>query len=506
MTAATERRIGIMMSYVNIILQAGIGFLYVPLLLHYIGQAEYGLYQLIGSIIAYFGVMDFGLSTVVVRFYARYRALGDRRSMENILAIAQVLFAVVTVLALVVGAVCYGYLDAIFGASLSASELAEARDIFALLLVNIAVTLLTMVYNAVINAEERFLVLKGLSTVQLVMQPILVLLILQQEPTAFAVALAQTVLTCVLSAYRLFYCYQRLGMRLRYHYLDHALLADFRRLALSVFLASLVNQIFYKTNQVILGVVAGTSAVAVYSVASMVYMNYASLSTAISGVYLPHVSALVAQRAPASELSALFTRIGRWQYYLLALVLTGFILFGQEFIRLWAGPGFADAYWMSLLIMVPFTIDLVENVGLSILQAQNRFYMYSLIYACMGAAQLGLSIVLGLQYGAIGCATATGIVIFLGKGLTVTWYYAHAIGIDIAGFWRGIARISVAVAIALAAGLAIDYAIDYAIGTVGVALLVVKIAIYTAIYGSLVYRLAMNEDERTRVRSVLRRR
>lgn len=119
MTASTERRIGILMSYANLILQAGIGFIYVSLLLHYIGQAEYGLYQLIGSIIAYFGVMDFGLSTVVMRFYARYRALSYRRGMENILAIAQALFAVVTAIALGIGAVCYGYLDDIFGASLA---------------------------------------------------------------------------------------------------------------------------------------------------------------------------------------------------------------------------------------------------------------------------------------------------------------------------------------------------------------------------------------------------
>lgn len=70
---------------------------------------------------------------------------------------------------------------------------------------------------------------------------------------------------------------------------------------------------FLKTNQVILGVVQGTGAVAVYSIASLVYMNYMPLSTAISGVYLPHVTRLVAQRRPMEELSALFIRIGRWQ-------------------------------------------------------------------------------------------------------------------------------------------------------------------------------------------------
>ena len=61
-----ERKIGILLSYANILLQAILGFIYVPLLLHYIGKSEYGLYQLMGSLIAYFSVMDFGLSATVI--------------------------------------------------------------------------------------------------------------------------------------------------------------------------------------------------------------------------------------------------------------------------------------------------------------------------------------------------------------------------------------------------------------------------------------------------------
>lgn len=499
MNAASERRIGILMSYANIILQAGINFLYVPMLLFYIGQAEYGLYQLIGSLIAYFGVMDFGLSVVVVRFYARYRALGDRRSMENILAIAQLLFAVVAVLALAIGGVCYYQLDTIFAAGLSAGELAEAHDIFVLLLVNIAVTLLTMVYNAVINAEERFLVLKGLGTVQLVLQPVLVLLLLHMSPTAYSVALAQTMLGCALSLYRIYYCYSRLGVRLHYHYIDHALIADFRLLALSVFIAAVVDQIFYRTNQVVLGVIAGTTEVAVYAVAAIIYMSYAMLSTAIVSVYLPHLSALVAQKVPVAELTALFIKVGRWQYYLLALVLTGFTIFGREFIVMWAGEDFVLAYYMTLLMIAPFTVNLIQNLGLSILQAQNKMFSFSVIYVCVGIAQLGLSIYLGLKWGAIGCAAATGIVIFFGKGIGDAIIYSRVIGIDVIRFWRSIARITVFVLVATLGGLGIDAVV----GRAGVMMFALKVALYVLLYVAIIYRLAMNNEERSKIRALI---
>ena len=164
-----QRKLGIFLSYLNIALQAVIGFLYVPILLHYIGKSEYGLYQLMGSLIAYFSIMDFGLSAAVIRFYAKYKALKDSIGMENILAISVRGYGAVTVLTLAIGFVCYGFLDVIFVGSMTVSEVNEAKQIFLLLLLNIVITLSTMVFRSVINAHERFFFLKGMETIQLVM-------------------------------------------------------------------------------------------------------------------------------------------------------------------------------------------------------------------------------------------------------------------------------------------------------------------------------------------------
>lgn len=139
-----QRKTGIFLSYLNIVLHAVIGFLYVPILLHYIGKSEYGLYQLMGSLIAYFGVMDFGLSAAVIRFYAKYRAEGNTTGMENILAISMRCYGIVTALALLIGGVCYQFLDQIFARSMTLGELAEAKEIFLLLLLNIVITLSTI--------------------------------------------------------------------------------------------------------------------------------------------------------------------------------------------------------------------------------------------------------------------------------------------------------------------------------------------------------------------------
>lgn len=495
-----QRKLGVFLSYFNIALQVIIGFLYVPILLHFIGKSEYGLYQLMGSLIAYFSIMDFGLSAAVIRFYAKYKALKDSIGMENILAISVRGYGTVTVLALAIGFVCYGFLDVIFAGSMAVSEVNEAKQIFLLLLLNIVITLSTMVFRSVINAHERFFFLKGMETIQLVLQPILVVLVLQRHPSAFSVAAVQTVLNLVLSGARVYYCFHDLHVKIHFHYWNHELFSEFKKLALSVFAVSLIDQVFWKTNQIILGIISGTTAVAVYSIASLIYMNYMALSTAISGVYLPHVTGMVARKEPISNLSELFIQIGRWQYYLLALVATGFIIFGKQFIALWAGPGFEDSYFITLLIILPFTVDLIQNIGLAIMQAMNRYDFRARIYFVTGVLNLLLAIPLGIKYGGIGCAVATGISMIVGNGFIMNWYYAKEIHLAIDSFWKQIGKISFVVTGCLGVGGLIN---AYLWPRGNILLFGLKILGYTIMYISAIYLMAMNQTEKNKINQIL---
>lgn len=498
----SQRKFGVLLSYLNILLQVIIGFLYVPILLSFIGKSEYGLYQLMGSLIAYFSVMDFGLSAAVIRFYAKYRALRDKVGMENILAISLRGYGIVTILVLVMGGICYYFLNTIFSGSMSMAEIEESKDIFLLLLLNIVVTLSTMVFRSIINAEERFLFLKGMETVQLLIQPALVVLVLMRHPSAFSVAAVQTVLNIVLSGARVFYCYHVLHITIRFHYWNHELFSAFRKLALSVFTVSLIDQIFWKMNQIILGIISGTDAVAVYSIASLIYMNYMALSTAISGVYLPHVTGMVAKKESMEELSSLFIQIGRWQYYLLALVATGFIIFGRQFISMWAGKGFEDSYLITILIILPFTVDLIQNIGLSILQAMNQYDFRARIYFLTGILNLLLAIPLGIEYGGIGCAIATGLSMLVGNGFIMNWYYAKNIHLAIRQFWKEIGRISIIVLICLVIGY---FGNIFLWVSDGVIPFLTKAFLYTALYVLLIYRFTMTNAEREKIENILSR-
>lgn len=497
-----ERKTGIFISYFNIVLHAVVGFIYVPLLLHYIGKSEFGLYQLIGSFIAYFSIMDFGLTAAVVRFYTKYKALQDRIGMENVLALAVRAYSVIAVLLVLMGGIFYINLENAFNSSMTSAEILTAKKLFLLLLFNIILTITTMVFRSVINSHERFLFLKGLETIQLVIQPVLVLVILQKYPSAMSVALVQTVLNIFLIIARGYYCFNKLKVSIKFHFWDKALFNDFKRLAFSVFAVTLIDQLFFKTNQVILGIFSGTEAVAVYSVSSLIYMNYMALSTAISGVYLPHITEIIAKNESVNKLSVLFIQVGRWQYFLLALVASGFLVFGEQFIMLWAGAGFEDAYLITLLIIIPFTVDLIQNIGLSIMQAQNRYDFRAKVYLGIGIINICLAIPLGVKYGGIGCAFATGLSMFIGNGLIMNWYYARVTRLEITKFWREIGKVSIGVIGVTVFG----YTINYLLQSTSTLVFMLKIIGYSITYSIIMYKFFMNSNECEKVHKIISRR
>lgn len=433
-----QRKLGVILSYIAIVINAIIGFFYVPLLLFYLGPNEYGLYQLLGAMVAYFAIMDFGLSATIIRFYSKYVALKDYERVKNLLGISRIIYYLLSGLTIMAGYILYINIDNIFFDSLSSYELIESKKIFILLLLNIVITLLANIYNSIITANEKFVFLKTLTIIQILLQPFIVVALISVSPKAFTMTLILTVFNFFASLVKLYYCKVILKVEIKYSFFDRTLIISMVKFSLSIFTVTIVDQIFWRSNQIILGIINGTASVALYSIAAQIYMNYMPLSTVIQGVFLPKITQLYSNKTSDQDLSNMFIRIGKIQYMLLSFVLFGFILYGKEFITIWVGSKYIEAYWITILILIPFTIELMQNIGLTIMQAKNKYSFRAKLYTLMAIFNLALSWILSIHYGAIGAAFATGLVLILGNGLVMNIYYYKKLGINIPLFWKGI--------------------------------------------------------------------
>ena len=64
MRKTNQLKIGVMLSYVSMIVQNIITIVYTPVMLRLLGQNEYGLYQLVYSVVSYLGLLNFGFGRI----------------------------------------------------------------------------------------------------------------------------------------------------------------------------------------------------------------------------------------------------------------------------------------------------------------------------------------------------------------------------------------------------------------------------------------------------------
>ena len=129
-----QRRWGAVLSYVNIILTVIVGLLYTPLMLRLLGQSEYGLYSLIGSVVGYLSVLDMGLGNTLVRYTAKNRVDGTTQREAEMNGLFLMMYSVIGIITFIVGAGIYVNMDLLFGETLDTGEMQRARIMMVLLI------------------------------------------------------------------------------------------------------------------------------------------------------------------------------------------------------------------------------------------------------------------------------------------------------------------------------------------------------------------------------------
>ena len=496
-----QKKAGVLLSYGQTVLSTIMSLVYTPVMLRLLGTSEYGTYTLVSGFISNLSLMSFGLGSAYVRYYSRAKVQEGEDGVAHINGMFMVIFLVISAMSLLVGGVLVANVQNIFGAKLTAHEIETARVLMALLVVNIAVSFPCSVFTSYITARERFLFQRLVSMIRTVLNPIVMLPLLLMGLGSISLVVVTLVLSVVTDAFNIWYCRRKLSMRLTFGHFDFALLREMGGFSFFIFLNMIIDQINWTVDTTLLGIISGTAATAIYGVGAQINSYYKTLSTSISGVFVPQINRIVAEGQGDDRLTSLFTRVGRIQFLLLMLVLTGFVIVGEPFIDAWGGGEYAGAYPIALMLMVPVTLPLIQNLGIEIQRAKNMHQFRSKVYFFMALGNVLVSIPLGMRYGGLGCAMGTAISLIIGNGFVMNWYYQTHIGLDMKYFFRSILSMVPAMVPPALLGL-LAVRLHTFSGYSGVLTFAVP---YTAVYALCVYRWAMNDEERGMVRGMLRR-
>jgi len=495
-----QRKYGAILSYISLFLGNAVGLLFTPFMLRMLGQAEYGLYKLVCSSVVYLSILDLGLGNAVVRYISKYRTLKDKKSEENFLALILIFYSIIAAIVVIAGVILCNYLPQIFGKSLTVDELAKAKIMFIILTGNVAFQLLFNSFNAVLTACEKFIFQKTLRMSVLIIRTLILIILLSLGYKAIAIIIVDTVLNILFNVTVLLYSVFRIKIKIKIHQINPTFIAEIFSYSFFIFLNVIMDQIYWKIDNVILGIMTNTTIVAIYALGLQLVLFYLGFSTAISNVLMPKIVKLVEKGATGENLTDEMIKIGRIQAIILGLILSGFILFGQKFVSLWAGKEYERSFWISLIIMIPLTVPLFQNIGISILQAKKKHRFRSVVLLIIAVINIGITIILVKWIGFIGAAIGTAFALTVGQIIIMNIYYHKVIGLNILRFFKETFKNILPV---ILISISIGFFIRIINGDSWL-ILGIQIISFSVVYGLLAWFMSMNSYEKDLVKDILR--
>lgn len=502
-----QRKIGIVLAYIQMALNIIIGLVYTPMMLELLGKSEYGLYSSVVSVISVLSILSLGFGSGYLKYYAMYRTKGDYESIWRLNGLFLTVFSIISCVALAIGGVLAGNLKLVFAKGFTESELETARVLMILLTANLALSFPMSVFNTIITANERFVVHKVLQMGKTVVTPLLTIPLLLMSAKSIALVVVTIVIALATDIFNIIYVFRVLKNKFVFKDFQKGLFGSIFAYTFFIMLNTVVRQINWNVDKIILGRFNGTAVVAVYAVAFSLYVYYENFSTAISSVCRTKVHLIVNETKDnptlqRAKLTDYFTTIGRIQFFILGLVSTGLLLFGKSFIvDIWVGSEYAEAYYIALLLIIPASISLIQNIGIDVQRALNKHKFSSIAYSVMSIINIILTIILCQKYGAIGAAVGTAISIFVVDGIVMNIYYNKQCNIDTPTFWKSIARVALGLLPPVVIGIALTHLLD----TSNTWIFIAAVLFYTVIYVTSIYFLSLNRSEKEEIKKVLKK-
>ncbi len=499
--AVNQKKAGVFLSYASELIKILTTLLYTPIMLRLLGQSEYGLYQLVHSVVSYLGLLSLGFTASYVRYYSRFKEDDKQDEISRLNGMFMAVFLVIAVIALLCGGVMVINIRSIFRTGLTEGEYGTARILMILMVINLAITFPNSVFTCITSAHEKFFFQRLLIVLQNILNPFLTLPLLILGYGSIGLVVVTTCITVAQIIANIWFVCFKLKEKFVFRGFNFILLKEIWRFTFFIFLNQIIDQINWSVDRFLLGRMIGTTTVAVYGLGAQINTMYLQMSSSISSVFVPMVNRIVTKDNDNHQLSLLFTRIGRIQFIVLSLILTGFIFLGRPFMQLWGGKEYSESYYVALCLIIPVTVPLIQNLGIEIQRAKNKHQARGIVYFFIAIGNIFLSIPLIRLMGATGAAIGTAISLVVGNILFMNWYYYKRIGIEIPAFWKSIIKFVPAFILpGIIGALIMKYV------TINSLLqLIIWAAVYGVVYCASMYLLGMNQEEKQLVNGLIKR-
>ncbi len=407
-----------------------VGFLLTPYIIKCLGTAQYGIWMLIGSVIGYYGLLDLGVTSALMRYVSRHAGQKDYDAVNEVVNTALIFFSIVGGIIIIVSLFIADPLASFF--NIEVGDRILFKRVVWLLGISAGLMLPGNVLSVIILAHERFVAANTVKIVIAVLRGILSFYILYQGGGLVGIGWINVGLSVFLIVTNLAIiktCFKHINFLLKMANKSSA-----RALLSFGFFMSIVhigNMLRFKLDAAVIGKFLNMDSVGIYGVAALLFGYVLSTAISCSGVTQPRLSALAAKNQNAFRDAIL-------DYSNLVAVLAAGvgavgISLAHDFMQLWLPWNIENvkgATTVFIILSVGLVPELMTDVSKNALQAVKKHPYYAYQTIGEGIANLVLSVILVFRLGIYGVALGTAIPALITKLVIQPLYCCRIFKID----------------------------------------------------------------------------
>lgn len=420
-------------SWVRLAVQLAIGFVLSPFILHKLGDTAFGIWVLIFSLTAYYGLFDFGILAAVPRYVARFAVTHDTEALVRFVNTSLAACIVLGFLLFSITLVGSHYLGVVF--KVPTDFIGPARILLLLVGTDFAIGLPLHVFGCVLEGYQRFDWLNLTHICASVLRGLLIFVALSLGGGLLMIALV----TVVVNVLRHLVCtrivFVTTPLRLGVKYVEKAMFSELMGFSLISLALTIAENLRFQSDAIVIGAFLSSAAITYYSIGLRLAEYPAGIVNSLAQIFTPMASHFEAS-GDQMRLQRVFV-VGNRACALVIFPLCAFlIILGREIIGVWVGVKYLSSYPVLLVLVISKTLLLAQACSTRMLVGLGRLRLLTLVVFLDGVANLILSIVLLRHFGILGVAIGTAIPLTCTSLFFLPTYLCRLLKVSLRDFLR----------------------------------------------------------------------
>jgi len=389
-----------------LIVKLVITFVMTPVFIHALGNHDYGVWEIVISVVGYMGLLDLGMKPAITRYVAKFNAENDRKKLNELYTTSFVFMCGVGV----VLAVFFVVWGVFWPEILSDENNRDTRYIVLLVIIGLQllITFPGYVAESYLEGFQQYTIKNNIILINSIVGSFLLYIYINPGNALILLALINALgISIKYVIYFLLLGTKKYGgYKHSLTSYSYSLLSEILRFGGKSFIQGVGYQIESSAAPIVIGVILGPAYVVFYVIPASLAKYLQTLGWTLTHAFLP-VFSDIHGRNDHELARKTYIEYSRYVLALLLPLAIGVFYLGKEFITFWVGEEYAiNSEIILQLIVVYYMLPFINPFSTRYLTATGNHGILAVIYPIVAFINLLLSVAFVNWLGVVGVAYA----------------------------------------------------------------------------------------------------